>query len=102
MRNKEKIIVSSEVKTILYDLFNQIQYELIEQYEEFKKENEKLKEQVDRYKRLIEYLKKLHFYEFELDYDYEENPIDNYYPADMEYHINNWLANEELERSDEE
>ena len=57
MRNKEKIIVSSEVKTILYDLFNQIQYELIEQYEEFKKENERLKEQVDRYKRLIEYLK---------------------------------------------
>lgn len=43
MRNKEKIIVSSEVKTILYDLFNQIQYELIEQYEEFKKENEKLR-----------------------------------------------------------
>ena len=100
MRNKEKIIVSSEVKTILYDLFNQIQYELIEQYEEFKKENEKLKEQVDRYKRLIEYLKKLDFYEFDLDYDYEENPIDNYYPANMEYHINNWLANEELE-SDE-
>ena len=26
--------------------------------------------------------------------------MDNYYPADMEYHINNWLANEELERSD--
>ena len=43
MRNKEKIIVSSEVKTILYDLFNQIQYELIEQYEEFKKENQQLK-----------------------------------------------------------
>ena len=64
-------------------------------------ENKQLKEQVDRYKRLIEYLKKLDFYEFDLDYDYEENPIDNYYPADMEYHIDNWLANEELE-SDEE
>ena len=30
MRNKEKIIVSSEDKTILYDLVNQIQNELIE------------------------------------------------------------------------
>ena len=70
------------------------------QYWELQQENKQLKEQVDRYKRLIEYLKKLDFYEFDLDYDYEENPIDNYYPADMEYHINNWLANEELE-SDE-
>lgn len=43
MRNKEKVVVSSEVKIILYDLFNQIQYELIEQYEEFRKENEKLR-----------------------------------------------------------
>lgn len=67
---------------------------------ELQEENKKLKEQVDRYKRLIKYLKKLDFYEFELDYDYEENPIDNYYPADMEYHIDNWLANEELESSD--
>ena len=67
---------------------------------QLQQENKQLKEQTDRYKKLIEYLKKLDFYEFELDYDYEENPIDNYYPADMEYHINNWLANEELERSD--
>ena len=53
MRNKEKIIVSSEVKTILYDLFNQIQYELIEQYEEFKKENKQLKEKLSKIETLI-------------------------------------------------
>ena len=53
MRNKEKIIVSSEVKTILYDLFNQIQYELIEQYEEFKKENEKLNGAIQTYDILL-------------------------------------------------
>ena len=73
---------------------------LTNQWYKSQQENKQLKEQVDRYKRLIEYLKKLDFYEFDLDYDYEENPVDNYYPADMEYHIDNWLANEELE-SDE-
>ena len=73
---------------------------LTNQWYKLQQENKQLKEQTDRYKKLIEYLKKLDFYEFELDYDYEENPIDNYYPADMEYHINNWLANEKLESGD--
>jgi len=45
-RNKVEIKVSAEVNTILHDLFNQIQYELCEQYEE---EIERLKELCDKY-----------------------------------------------------
>lgn len=39
---KQNIKVSAEVKTILCDLFNQIQYEITDQYEEFREENERL------------------------------------------------------------
>ena len=39
---KQNIKVSAEVKTILCDLFNQIQYEIADQYEEFREENERL------------------------------------------------------------
>ena len=98
--NKEEIMKEIEhiANCELYDTIG-VKY-LRLNIEKLFEENKKLKEQVDRYKRLIKYLKKLDFYEFELDYDYEENPIDNYYPADMEYHIDNWLANEELESGD--
>ena len=34
MREKTVVKVSYEINTILHDLFNQIQYELAEQYEE--------------------------------------------------------------------
>lgn len=34
MREKTEVKVSYEINTILHDLFNQIQYELAEQYEE--------------------------------------------------------------------
>lgn len=71
-------------------------------YIDLVKENKQLKKQVDRYKRLIEYLKCLDLYEFELDYDYEENPVSNYYPADIGYHINNWLEIEEIDKGSEE
>lgn len=54
---------------------------------QLQQENKQLKEQLDKYERLIEYLKSLDFYESELDYDYEEKPVSNYYPADMVYHI---------------
>ena len=53
-RAKENIKVSAEVKTILCDLFNQIQYELIEQYEEFREENEIL---TNNWNELEEWLK---------------------------------------------
>lgn len=53
MRNKENIIVSSEIKTILWDLANQIQYEFCEQYEDeikkIKQENENLKSKIKFY-----------------------------------------------------
>ena len=53
MRNKEKIIVSSEVKTILYDLFNQIQYELIDYASNLQQKNQKYKEVIDKITDLI-------------------------------------------------
>lgn len=62
-------------------------------------ENAELKKELNKYKKLLEYLKTLDLYEYYLDYDYEENPVDNYYPADMEYHIDNWL---ELEKDEED
>lgn len=72
------------------------------EYQKLQQENKELKEELDKYKRLIEYIKGLDFYEFELDYDYEENPVSNYYPADMEYHINNWLKIEEIDKEKDE
>ena len=46
---------------------------------------------LDKYENLIKHLKELDLYEFELDYDYEENPIDNYYPFNLSEEIENWL-----------
>lgn len=50
----------------------------------------------DLYKKLIEYLKTLDLYEFELDYDYEENPISNYNPVNLGEYIENWLKDNEV------
>lgn len=52
------------------------------------------------YERLIDNLKQLDLYEYELDYDYEEEPIDNYYPFNMEYYIENWFKVEEIDKNE--
>lgn len=112
MRNKEKIIVSSEVKTILYDLFNQIQYELIEQYEEFKKENEKLKDLIDTILNFSLFKEEECPMNFVYDEETNENKAQEVFCQDDDYCENNcngdykkcWLKYfnkmHELERSD--
>lgn len=55
--NKEEIIVSAEVKTYLMDLYNQIEYELQEQYndevQKLQQENEELQQRINK---AIEYI----------------------------------------------
>ena len=48
-------------------------------------------EEITKYKYLIERLKELDLYEYEVDYDWDENPYDSYFPADLDYHIENIL-----------
>ena len=60
----------------------------------------KLQEELDSYKRLVENLKTLQLYEYELDYDYEEEPVDNYMPFDMKYYVNNWFEVEKIDREE--
>lgn len=55
------------------------------------KENQELKKQLEEYQNLIKNLKQLELYEYNLDYDYEENPIDDYQSFDMDYYIDNYL-----------
>lgn len=52
------------------------------------KENKKQKEVLDK-------IKKLELYEFDLDYDYEENPVEHYTPFFMREYIEKSL--EEIE-----
>lgn len=47
-------------------------------------------------KNILESIKNLDLYEFELDYDYEEEPISNYYPFNMEEYINSILEEEKM------
>ena len=56
-RIKVNVKVSSEVNTILHDLFNQIQYEYCEQYEEeIERLNNELQIQIEDNARLNEYI----------------------------------------------
>ena len=48
-------------------------------------------EEITKYKYLIEKLKELNLYEYEVDYDWDENPYDSYFPADLDCHIENIL-----------
>jgi hypothetical protein len=65
-------------------------------------ERNQYREENESYKELIENLKGLSLYDYDLDYDYEENPIDNYYSFDMKYYIDNWFKCDQLDKAKEE
>ncbi len=58
-------------------------------------------EEITKYKYLIERLKELDLYEYEVDYDWDENPYDSYFPADLDYHIENILKCYEYEQENQ-
>lgn len=55
-------------------------------------------EELRKYKKLIEELKTLNLYECDIDYDWDENPIEVYWPADLDEHIEEFLAHYEDEQ----
>ena len=62
-RAKVNVKVSAEVNTYLHDLYNQIQYEFCEQYEDEIKDLQQKVEQLENIrKKAIEYLKEFGFY----------------------------------------
>lgn len=58
-------------------------------------------EEITKYKYLIERLKELDLYEYEVDYDWDENPYDSYFPADLDCHIENILKCYEYEQENQ-
>lgn len=84
-----KYIQKEDIYVIPKDIFE----ELFNELENFRKD-------YNTYRKLIENLKTLTLYDYEVDYDYEEEPIDNYYSFDMEEYINNYLEVEKLEKNE--
>lgn len=67
-RAKVNVKVSAEVNTYLHDLYNQIQYEFCEQYEdEIKDLQQKVKQLENIRKETIEYVLKNKLYKFKYD-----------------------------------
>ena len=54
-----------------------------------------LEQKLNKYKEVLDKIKKLELYEFDLDYDYEENPVEHYTPFFMREYIEKLL--EEIE-----
>lgn len=48
--------------------------------------------ELSKYQSLIEELKTLNLYEQDIDYDWDENPIENYWPATLDDYIENFFS----------
>lgn len=62
----------------------------------------KLQQELEDYKSLVENLKELDLYESFLDYDYEDNSFIDYVAFDMDYYVDNWFKVSDIERGEDD
>ena len=58
----------------------------------------RMQKELDKYKRLVEHLKTLQLYDYDLDYNYDDEPYLDYFVFDLDYYIDNWLKCEEVNK----
>ncbi len=48
-------------------------------------------EELLKYKALVSWLKQHEFYEYDVDYDWDENPVDDWIPVNLDIYVDNFL-----------